>query len=193
MRCGLHTTRRGRDCGAGRDHPLCGLRAVQGCPAVQNQGPKTGGTGEQDLQTNALQRWPHPNSQSLGGYYPRAQEGKVANGIGTANSERRKQEGEPGPSQWGLKCVLGGAWSNWGDASFEDGGGATGQGMQMPLEAGEGKERDSSLGPPERNLTFWTPDPSPVKPVSDFSIKRECSTKPLNFGNFFFFNIRRGI
>ena len=56
--------------------------------AVQNQGPKTRGTGEQDLQTNALQRWPHPSSQSLGEYYPRAQEGKVANGIGTANSER---------------------------------------------------------------------------------------------------------
>lgn len=128
------------------------------------------------------------------------QEGKVANGIGIANSERRKQEGERGPSQWaqrnrgGLKCVLGGAWSDRGDASFEDGGGATGQGMQIPLEAGEGKERDSPLGPPERNLTFLTPDPSPVKPVSNFNIKRECSTKPLNFGNFFFvFNIRRGI
>ena len=68
--------------------------------------------------------------------------------------------------------MLGGAWRDWGNAGFEDGGGATGQGKQMPLEAGDAKEGDSPLGPPERNLTFLTPDPSPVKPISDFSIRR---------------------
>lgn len=41
-------------------------------------------------------------------------------------------------------------------AGFEDGGGAMSQGIQ-PLEAGNGKETDSALEPPEEKAALPTP------------------------------------